>query len=258
MDEGVYCMIASPEQLYNISQTIYCLMTDIYDRRYFLSPYNKLVPNELDPEAGHAAAAFHSIYDELGIIMDYWFWITGSRQGFDDIQEMILDKIDHTLEALCTGAVTLGYLDAYHISGICIIDSAYKEFFLKKMQSSGSILNQGFQELQAALKTLDIMSISFGDTEGKSTRHIERLLDLINQEFAILTDIAFLHGKAIGNGDYPFWLHEENPENNLKICSHLYPYGIYKKQTSRRPEDRRLSGNRLLPFYSHTARHRDW
>lgn len=215
-------MSVSSNQLYNISQTIYRLMTGIYDRKYFHSPYNRLVPDELDWETGRAAPVFHAIYDECEIIRNRWNMLTGRDQDYA-ILETVRDKIDVVLEELCTAAVALGYMESLRSSGFGIINSPYEEFFSIKMKAPGGICNKTYQELISVLESLRAECIFYGDTEENGDRIIETLLEMINQEYAVLTNIAFLHGKAIGEENYPFWIRKERPTFYLtKFSVHMY------------------------------------
>lgn len=192
-------MLLSSTQLLYISQTIYGLMTDIYDREHFYLEYKNLVPNELEPNTGRVTAVFNAIYHELDTIGDHWNHLTNQRKNYT-VLEAVLDKMDGVLKELCTNAVIIGYETALHLSDICIADSVYKEHFYPKMKA-GEICNHQYSELIIALMNIQTEAIRYGDIKENITQSMICLMQLIDQEYNILTDIAFSHGTALGRGD---------------------------------------------------------
>lgn len=194
-----------PSQLQNISQTIYCLMTGIYDRRYYHSPYNTLVPNELEPGKGKAYVHFNAIYDYIEILKENWNILFGCVRDYDEL-DTLLDGIDDLAKELCTNAVSLGYIESLHFPDSNIIQSPYEQFFSINMRTPGGICNKQYKELLKAFKDIKTLCVTLEDY--RSIVYLNDLWKEIDREYSILANIAFLHGVSIGKGIYPFWVSE--------------------------------------------------
>lgn len=185
-------MILTSLQLENVAETIYNLMTGIYDLNNFESPYNKLVKDELTSENGKVYQLFISIYNNIDMIYDQSDQDATSR-------EELLDNIETAQETICIYAFKKGYKEGKEREEDSI---EYKNIQIK----FDSVINTNFDKLRKR-----------SGFSNKTKKVFDTISDLLNKRFTILAGVAYSYGKKLRRGEIPIWfnLEEEKVENIL-------------------------------------------
>lgn len=96
------------DQIENIANTVFCLMTGVYDLEVFNSPYNELVRDEMTNENGRAYDIFEKIYHNINTLNEKLNNIQGGNEEYN-IFEQILSYADRVLEKKCIMSFIRGY-----------------------------------------------------------------------------------------------------------------------------------------------------
>lgn len=199
-------MVISNMQLSNISKTIYYLMRGIYDLTVFQSPYNILIRDEFDDEAGSAVKEAQRFHNKMETLTNFSNELDGSDEIEYTLIEQIYDCNEIVLEELCIGSIITGYFINKKIISLNIGCSPFDTYFKSQLVLPYGFCAESYHKLQEAMLKMEEFFAERGDQEGKGKKILDELQEIMISEYAILTDIGFLHGLKLGSDQYPIWI----------------------------------------------------
>lgn len=195
-------MVITSIQLNNIAQTVYNLMTGTYDLKYFYSPYNDLIINELTDAGGKAFNTFTKIYNSVYSLDQSGNLQTDQKETYGIIEDF-MDDLDHTQDLLCICAFKRGYYDENDQNRNNTFTPVYENHLKRELHMPGGIGNYNYSRLIASLNSIRKLSY---DTNTSLPSDIMEIIDI---QFSILTSASYLYGQQLAKGNLPVW---SNPE----------------------------------------------
>ena len=209
-------MILTFSQLHDLSEVIFGLMTGVYDLDVFVSPYNALIQNEFSLNNGRAVEAYSSIYTGIESLQDLLNKLKNDSEE-DKAFDCLRNSIDDLLKEICTSAIAIGYLVSKGYVTLDIKEAPYEKYFRLQFIREDGIGYRRYNQLISAMERVRKLFIDLGDKDNGVEEFLEMIQDSIEQEYSILTHIAYSHGESVGNGTYPLWLENEGDRMNKTI-----------------------------------------
>lgn len=197
-------------QLNNISQTIYNLMTGVYNLDYFYSPYNDLIPDDLTEEKGAAYNTYDKILDIMVLLSDTLNKLSGKNKDYPEV-ESIADHIFYLQSTLCIFSIKRGYRDSF--SSDCSQSNLqipiYEKHLSKAMRTKDGIGNLYYDQLVETLGFIKQKLSVFHNTDADVITKTDNIIPMLDQRFSILCNKAYSYGQNLAFGKLPVW---SNPE----------------------------------------------
>lgn len=206
-------MILTFSQLHDLSEMIFSLMAGSYDLEVFVSPYNTLIQNEFSLNNGRAVGAYSSIYSGIESLQELLNKQKNNNEE-DAAFDYLRNCIDCLLKEICTSAIAIGYLVSKKYLDLNIEEAPYEKYFRLQFIQEDGIGYRRYNYLVSAIEKVQKLIMDAGEAEEKGSEILDAVQELIEQEYSILSKIAYSHGAAVGNGTYPLWLSAEFDENN--------------------------------------------
>lgn len=186
--------------LNNISQTVHNLMTGVYNRHYFYSPYNEMVADELKGKTGRAYETYSGL---LGIMEILYGILEMDLQELENLEDSILNL----QEVLLNDSFKKGYMDAVGISLVPgpVYNGCLGKKGLLPDEAGGAYYSEVLKNLDAVRNRLG----DFGIAGMENMEKLDSITDLLDRRFSILCGIAETHGRSLALGVLPVW---SNPE----------------------------------------------
>lgn len=202
-------VVISTIQLNNISQTIYNLMTGVYNLDYFYSPYNNLIPNDLTSESGAAYTTYDGILDTLSLMNNTLNKVSGSREYHHKL-EAIADNILALQRTICIYSLKKGYSDSL----VCKCSNSkphipiFENYLSHVIRTKDGIGNIYYDQLIENFTVIK-KRLSALNTPPDVILKADCILPMLEKRFSILCNKAYSYGQDLAYDRLPIW---SNPE----------------------------------------------
>lgn len=202
--------------LNNISQTVYNLMTGLYNLKYFYSPYNDYIPNDLTDEKGKAYGPYDQMLSTFDLCNETLDALYGKRKDYEEIEE-ISSNVHYLQDVICDLAFKQGFSNGkkYSLSQASEpLEPFYENYLqaqLKINKDAGSEYYSKIVDNLTAIKDkLENLNCNAREVFDK----LDHFIPTLDRRFSILCGLAYSYGADLAAGKLPAHLLEEFE----KIC----------------------------------------